>query len=358
MVRYPAPQVERMGYLVEGLTAQWRYATSQTNGFVSTYVLLRWMLYPRSRAGRGPLTHALVVAALVAGAALPATASDWSATLVKGTVLILDGESWQEVERGSLLPESYAAIRTLQSGRLEMQIGASKLIIGRNTTLELVHGSGGKSLLLRQHSGEIVLQIESSVSQPVTVEALNLIVVAQAGEVSVAIAGEKAEMAVEAGGRATVVDPVSGDRVTLVNGQSASREGKGGVVIASTHEGAAPAAAEAALAAESASGREPRAESSDGSSGVGRGEAASTGNDANGKGANGNGASGNGESASGASGAGTGVKGSSGDENASNGASGSAKANENANGNAGSENSNAGGNSGASGADHKGGKDG
>ena len=77
----------------------------------------------------------MLAAFLVLSATAAAWAGTWTATRVRGTVIQLVGERWQEVVRGEILAE--AALRTLRSGRLSVQAGTLELDIGPNSVLEL-----------------------------------------------------------------------------------------------------------------------------------------------------------------------------------------------------------------------------
>lgn len=307
------------------------------HGIDSTFVL------PFRNIRRAHLARLFAGSAIFAtmvGLASPANAVEWSVTTVRGTVLTLAGDAWFEVERGPLATP-HSALRTLQSGRLEIEGGATKISVGRNTVVELLSGPDGVPVLLRQHSGQVTLRVEAASSQPVSLEAHDVVIVARLGTVSVALAGERVEIAVSPGGVAMVTDQVTGRVVTLTDGQSASaRQGAGVIEVGGSVPGKVPA-----VAAGAAAGGLPPA------SGAGAGGNAGNGNNAGGNAGN------NGVGPGGQGNAGNGGNGAAGGANANENAAGNAggggngeggvNANENAGGNAGRGNSNAGGNGGA-----------
>jgi hypothetical protein len=355
--------------LVVDLATARQNQTGCVNGCLSTLAFLRTRVFSAVGSGFRVALATVLFAAVVS----PAAAAEWFATTVKGTVLSLVGKAWHEVEPGPL-PTSYNAIRTLQSGRLELQNGAAAISVGRNTAFELFANPEGGSTLIRQYSGQVTLRVLSSTVTELRLEALDTAIVVSAGWVSVGLANERAEIAVSERGVAAVIDLRSGHSLMLVNGQSASRRGDGDVeLVGSTGSGGSgpgstggPANGNAGNAGGAGASQ---VASGSGENGHGGGNSANGNASGNGPHGNnsGNGPSGNGphgnngsppndNNSNGASGDGAKGQGNAGAGN--NGASGSAKANENTNGKAGGDNSNADGAGGASGAEDKGEKGG
>jgi hypothetical protein len=82
------------------------------------------------------LRATLLVLPLQLGATSMAAAADWVAADVRGTVLLLVDDKWQELTAGQVLP-SPATLRTLGGGRLTIQSEGFAFALGGATALRL-----------------------------------------------------------------------------------------------------------------------------------------------------------------------------------------------------------------------------
>lgn len=241
-----------------------------------------------------------------------AEAREWLAESVRGTVLkIVDGR-WTEFDEASILENE--ALRTLQSGRLQLESNGSRINVGPNAAIELFTKPDDSTTLIRQYGGIVTVAAGSGNTGLVRLEAEDLqVVIAGGSTVSVSMANNRAVVTVEAG-NAEVTDKATGKKLAVAEGQAVDTA-SGDIAVAAATGGAASG--------------------NNGNGNGGTNPNAGAGN--NNAGGNGNGnAGGNGNGNAGGNGNGNAGGSASGNENAGSG-------NNNAGGNGGS-NGNAGGN--------------
>ncbi len=98
---------------------------------------------------------AILAALLLVSTAAWAAGEAWTATRVRGTVIKLVGDRWEEVARGEILTD--ATVRTLRSGRISMEDGAIAIDVGPNSVLELDSSPSGSATALRQYLGSLTI---------------------------------------------------------------------------------------------------------------------------------------------------------------------------------------------------------
>lgn len=228
-----------------------------------------------------------LAAILVAMAATPAAARDWAAVSLRGTVLSLAGTEWSEVENGAVLG-GYNALRTLQSGRLELASGSASIVVGPNTAFELFTNSQSATTLVRQYSGTLTVEAASSAGT-VRLETETVHVVPIGGTVTIAIAGATTEVTVDEGGEAAVTDTATGRIVTVAAGATVSN-GPRGLEIATSKRNDN---GNAGQANDGSPGSGGNAGANGNGNGNGNAGGNGNGNNGNGNGGNGNGNGGN-----------------------------------------------------------------
>ncbi len=249
---------------------------------------------------------------------------EWLAESVRGTVLeIVDGR-WTEFEDRSIAESR--AIRTLQSGRLELRSGGTTIKVGPNVTLELITRPDDIRTLVRHYAGTIAVEGGPLEKAPVELETEELrLVVTSGSAVSVAVTNDRAIVEVSSGSVEVTTD--SGKTIAMTTGQELDSS-----AVEATGNGNAGA------------GGNGNGSASGGGNGNGNAGAGGNGNGNAGAGGNGNGnagagGTGNGNAGEGGNGNGNAGEGGNGNGNAGEGGNGNGNENENEN-----ENGNAGGN--------------
>lgn len=105
----------------------------------------------RRRRNRVAFSLALLVAWSAAQGAWAQSA--WVSTAVRGVVIYLNGDKWEEVTRGQ--PLDGATLRTLRSGRLSLEGANLKLEIGPQAAIQFVAGENGAQPMIRQYAGPL-----------------------------------------------------------------------------------------------------------------------------------------------------------------------------------------------------------
>ncbi len=183
---------------------------------------------------------ALAMLALTTAVALP---DEWSAAASRGTVLSLVGGQWNEVERGTVI-NGYAALRTLQSGRLELVGDSGMILVGPNSALELVIEPRTAATLVRQYSGSVTLDTNGETGRELRLETDHLTVIPNGGSLTVVIASGTSQVRV-ASGSAAIASTATGEVVTAASGAIVGSAGAGGLEVA----GATPEAGDKSGAA-------------------------------------------------------------------------------------------------------------
>jgi len=171
---------------------------------------------------------AIAIVAFFQSAPLAAVSSDWVAVNVRGTVVQLVGGQWEEFARGGNLSDGQA-LRTLQSGRLQLQRDDQSISLGPNTAVEIDHGQGSLTTV-RQYSGSVLVKASAGRSAQIAVETAVLAVVTGGGVVTVAFDGDTAEVTVESG-VVSVVDRLHGNMAVLGPGQTVTNSASAGMGV-------------------------------------------------------------------------------------------------------------------------------
>lgn len=171
--------------------------------------------YPRLRG-------ILATATLLAGTVV-AEGREWVAQSSDGTVLKLVDGRWTEFEDSVITQNS--AIRTLQSGRLELESDGARISIGPNVAVELFTKPDDGRTLIRQYSGTLSIEGGRTGSGRLQLVAQDLEVVVPSGAtISVAVRDDRAIVTVERG-TAEITDKSTGEMVAATNGQAIDSNG-------------------------------------------------------------------------------------------------------------------------------------
>jgi hypothetical protein len=165
----------------------------------------------------------IAIAGIVLGLSLGASAREWEATSMRGTVLkIVDGH-WAEFEARSVV-SSDSAIRTLQSGRLQLDSRGQSISIAPNTAFELLTQSGDDRTRIKQYSGTLNVTTITS-TKGLSIEARNVVVVPNGATLSINVNGDHATVSVTRG-TATVTD-ATGEPIQVAAGGSIESDATG-----------------------------------------------------------------------------------------------------------------------------------
>lgn len=170
------------------------------------------------------LCRSLIVASaamlMTAGTAL---AGSWAAREVRGTVLFLSGNKWEDVASGQVFPGN-VVIRTLGTGRVTLAGGGVGVGLGGNAAVEIVED--GQSYAMRQYAGALVVAADAA--HRVSIEVPNGRVSFSAGQLQISISGAVTRVDVREGS-ARFTD-TRGTETPLAAGHSA-RAAQAGVIV-------------------------------------------------------------------------------------------------------------------------------
>ncbi len=267
---------------------------------------------------------------LVACASLPALAQNDGvvSTFVRGTVIYLAADRWEEVTRGQDL--SQATIRTLRSGRLSIETPAGTLEIGPSAALEL-SSIGPGQLAIKQYAGALKLSAGGLMGQGISLQAGWLAITEVTGDAEIVVGQSSTIVTVHSGSAS--IRTANGKTISVGAGSYETNEASGSIEVALT----TPAASQGGGADNNAGGN-----GNSNAGGNGNGNAGGNGNGNAGGNGNGN-----------AGGNGNGNAGGNGNGNAGGSGNGNAGGNVDAGGSSGG---NAGGNANADGSSNAGGK--
>jgi hypothetical protein len=311
----------------------------------------------RARKGLGWLVPAVALGLALGGSTAAASDASLVSADVRGMVVRLVGDHWEEVGSGQDL--AGATLKTMRSGRLTIESGGALTIeVEPNATIAFRESTGGTTVLF-QYRGALTLSDDKGAGPRVALRAGNLTLTGLTGEVEVRVDRGSVELSVKggtamvmAGGTPALVK--AGTYLVADNGSLSLAPGVGAIEKSTT--AATPTGTvgthgggngNAKGANDTASG------SSNGSSNSGNNNAGGNGGGNAGSGNNNAGGNGGGNAGSGNNNAGGngGGNAGSGDNNAGgnsgdNAGAGNNNAGGNGGGNAGGGNSNAGGNGG------------
>ena len=119
----------------------------------------------------------LVIPSLIA---VPALADDWTASKLRGTVLVSADDAgngpWQHLKRGDVVSDA-RAIRTLGSGNVEFTRGAETIAFGPNSQGEIVDKTGKLYTTVVQQFGAVAIEAEAKQVQHFAVQTPFLVAV-------------------------------------------------------------------------------------------------------------------------------------------------------------------------------------
>lgn len=138
-------------------------------------------------------------ALLLAGVTLPVLAVDlaWSPTRVRGTVIYLAGDKWEEVAVGQVL--NTAAIRTLRSGRISIAAPGLVVELGPRAVLELGASPQHSDSQLRHYLGTITIASTGERAEGVLLQAGRLSITGIEGKVEITVSETATTFAVQSG---------------------------------------------------------------------------------------------------------------------------------------------------------------
>jgi hypothetical protein len=277
-----------------------------------------------------------ILAFLPSATAQAAVVGNWTAVKVRGTVVYLVGSQWQEFSRGDAVSDGQA-VRTLQSGRLQLQRGKETISLGPNTAVEIDRSQQGSLTTVRQYSGSVVIVASPGGGEQLTVETPVLAVATVGGVISVAFDGATAEVKVDSGS-VSVVDLLNGSEVELVAGQAVTNSAAAGMdfsgsgtlptVVAVSGDGVA-ASGDAGVGTRAGSGADSGSEGIEGAGSVGAENRSPGGNGGNGGENSGGNSGGNGGGSAGGNGGGNAGGGGGNGNNGDNGNNGNGNGNKN-----------------------------
>lgn len=158
-----------------------------------------------------------------------ASADDWTADQLRGQVLQLIDNQWQPLLRGGVVPDS-RVIRTLAMGRVTFTRGNETVDVGPNTQIQIYDKAGRKPFTtVKQYFGSVSVEAEVEQVQHFAVETPYLAAVVKGTRFTVTSGKTGASVSVRRG-HVLVEDKRDRTHVTLAVGQSASVDGKGGVL--------------------------------------------------------------------------------------------------------------------------------
>lgn len=102
---------------------------------------------------------AVLSAAIALGLSATASADDWLVTKLRGSVLQFEAGDWVPLERGDIVADD-RALRTLASGRVELQRGAEVIALGPNTQAEIHDRRGARFTTVEQAAGTVTIEAE------------------------------------------------------------------------------------------------------------------------------------------------------------------------------------------------------
>jgi len=186
------------------------------------------------------LTPLCAAALMLLGLAAPATAADpsWVSSHVRGTVIYLAGDKWEEIVQGQSLVT--ASVRTLRSGELSLETGGVELRLGPSSVLELGSSPEHPGSQLRHYIG--TMTISSTGPVKVFLQAGRLSLTSIEGEAELAVNEASTVLSVHTG-TVSVRDP-GGNLTSLLPGDYITT-GSGIVVATAANATKEPKAATA-----------------------------------------------------------------------------------------------------------------
>jgi len=137
----------------------------------------------------------------------------WTVTSIKGTVIYLVGDKWEEVTGAEALTDP--TLRTLRSGYLSLSTDVVSIAMSPKTVVEL--NTAGSRPTIKQYAGVLQVISPDNVFSALTIQAGSIGIGEVDGTVAITVA-DGATTVVVSQGQVEVSGP-KGDRVTVTQGQ-------------------------------------------------------------------------------------------------------------------------------------------
>jgi hypothetical protein len=121
----------------------------------------------------------------------------WVSTAVRGTVIYLAGDKWEEVERDQDL--TAASVRTLRSGHLSAAASGLLLEVGSSTVLELGSSDSPGASQLRHYVGTLTISGSADAPTAIIIQAGRVALTSIQGEVQVSVTSDATTLTVHSG---------------------------------------------------------------------------------------------------------------------------------------------------------------
>lgn len=163
---------------------------------------------------------ALVAFCLVALSGGMARAAEWTAASVRGTVLFLQADTWQELPTGESLPGP-TTLRTLGSGRLTMESDGVAFALGGGALVRLDPQTPGPAIA--HLAGTLVFAVNRPGRLVISTPGGSVTVAGARGRIT--LSGQRAVIMLEAGTAAAVL--LDGNSIELAAGDTAELDSNG-----------------------------------------------------------------------------------------------------------------------------------
>ena len=169
-----------------------------------------------TRQGRRLLLGLMAVGLTLAAVVEARAADSWIVEDLRGTVVRLSGDHWQEVLKGESIG-TFAVLQSLAGSRAILRSNDLRLRLGAKTAVEAAITT--QLIALDQYSGTIEIVIASTSVLDLAVRTPGLLVSSPGGRLSIEVNGNVTEIAVLSG-TAEAIDTASGRKLVLYDGES------------------------------------------------------------------------------------------------------------------------------------------
>ncbi len=129
---------------------------------------------------------------------LPVLADDWVAVRVDGDVQQMVADNWVDLKTGNVVSDD-RRLRTLASGKLDLQRGKEVVTLGADTEVQIVDRAGERYTTVKQAFGAVEIEAEVEAVQHFAVETSALIAVVKGTHFIVRSDGSQASVTVQRG---------------------------------------------------------------------------------------------------------------------------------------------------------------
>ncbi len=187
---------------------------------------------------------AVAVFSVLAGVfPLAALADDWEVIKLRGIVLQLAAGDWVPLERGMVVSDD-RPLRTLASGRAELQRGNERISLGPNTQVQIHDRTGKQFTTVQQYFGTVSVEAEVRDVQHFAVQTPFLAAVVKgtrfevrSSEAGCAVEVLRGQVAVEERATGANVLVAAGQQARIGPGEPFAVSGKGVLPVIRTSEG-------------------------------------------------------------------------------------------------------------------------